>query len=483
MEVLLPVSSEQHTQMSSTPTTATAAQGQKGPLSEAHFRAALQSFFRDQPLAVLLLLRFDFGWSRWGALAGSISSLVDLPNAVAIEDGSPGQAELAALLGGDAVLFARASAATMFRPMVREEAFRSVFNFLRWREPAEAQQPARRRQAAGPASETSLLSEARYPALEQLVVAALTDTWSAVRKATARALAQAVGPLPPQLLDRLHETLLQVASGLPRTGGGDGGGGAEAVAAAAAAAAGAPAGVPACLEPTPLFRTKSAGSMPPAIAHAATASAAGVGSPQGAWKAHEGLLLGMSALLRFLCEVQWGLHDRASESAAGAGESGETERAEGAARRVLFCRMCEAVRPTLFEMLAHPQITVREVAQDTFLATLATLPAATEPVPMAAPLAQGAAEGTAQETFLTGGRPLPADEEPSSRQRSPVAPRGGTQAPLSVPAPLSDPASASFAEVIDRLSQVLWATTLTSKLGEAEVVIRRGALIAAGTLS
>ena len=86
MEVLLPVSSEQHTQMSSTPTTATAAQGQKGPLSEAHFRAALQSFFRDQPLAVLYCASTLAGAAgvRWpGAYQASSTSRTLWPSRMA----------------------------------------------------------------------------------------------------------------------------------------------------------------------------------------------------------------------------------------------------------------------------------------------------------------------------------------------------------------------------------------------------------------
>ena len=105
-------------------------------------RSRLHVFFttltEPLPVAVVRLLSFDFGWSTFagGALDGSVLDGTAV-NGLDIS-AAGGLEELAVLLGGDdAVLFARSCAAPMSRPMVREEAFRSLFKWLQHECPGE----------------------------------------------------------------------------------------------------------------------------------------------------------------------------------------------------------------------------------------------------------------------------------------------------------------------------------------------------------
>ena len=276
---------------------------------EEALRARLQAFFASNPsslpLAILRLQRYDFGWSVFAGsriIASGIDSAIDgaALNEVALP--AAGLAELADILGGgDAATFALSCAAPMSRPMVREEAFRSLFAWLQRCE-----------------SDAEAFVVEHYASLEQLILAALTDTWSAVRKASARALDRAAMPMRLSHLRRLHASVLALRIRL-QTGSG------------------------------------SAGS-----------ASGGVVSDQNAWKAHEGLLLGTAALLRFVGRLQVsgaGLVVTAEPSAIASFE-------EDHAPEALLRRMRTEIRPTIFAMLAHPQIAVRETAQDTFLATL-----------------------------------------------------------------------------------------------------------------
>ena len=171
------------------------------PLCDDALRSRLHVFFttlsEPLPAAVVRLLSFDFGWSTFagGALDGSVLDGTAV-NGLDIS-AAGGLEELAVLLGGDdAVLFARSCAAPMSRPMVREEAFRSLFKWLQHECPTE-------------------FATAHYASLEQLMLAALTDTWSAVRKGSARALGGALVPLAAAQLHQLHFSMLALRLRLP----------------------------------------------------------------------------------------------------------------------------------------------------------------------------------------------------------------------------------------------------------------------------
>ena len=253
-------------------------------VAEGALRERLQHFFQQAdalPLAVLRLLRFNFGWSVFASPAITAAS-IDASlhgaavNGVQLEEG--GLEELAALLGGeDASLLAHSCAAPMSRPMVREEAFRSTFAWL--------QQDKDRTQ-------TQQFSAAHYTALEQLILSALTDTWSAVRKASARALGRAIGPLSPAHLRELHSSILSLRLGLP---------------------AHAPSSATS-------ERRPSLGEL------------GGASSSASAWKAHEGLLLGTASLLRYLAAV-----------GRAAAEGSSPERPGAWALHELFVDVCKQV--------------------------------------------------------------------------------------------------------------------------------------------
>ena len=145
-------------------------------------RDSLQNFLHTHargPLVVLELLRFNFGWSTFPAALVAGAGLDDAVrarplNSVGLSGGGLG--DLAALLGveggvGEAV--ARECAGSMNRPIVREEAFRFCFAWLE-----------RERGAAE-------LVRDQFGALELLLLLAVTDTWSAVRKASARSIESA----------------------------------------------------------------------------------------------------------------------------------------------------------------------------------------------------------------------------------------------------------------------------------------------------
>ena len=278
----------------------------------AHFGSVRQ---QPGPLAALRLLRFDFGWSTFFQPASATQLAAPPLNSTALET-EEGLAALAALFEGeDALVLARSCAAPMSRPMVREEAFRSTFAWLQHDSGAAA------------------FASEHYAALEQLVLAALTDTWSAVRKASARALGRALVPLAPAELRALHDSVLELRRHLPTS--------AQAAAAAAEPSGGSGSG----------GGTLGAGW-----------------SAANAWKAHEGLLLGTTALLRFLSGHASGqLPPPSLGEPAAAPPACRTTAAE---RSDLFGEACVAIRPTLFVMLAHDQLTVREFAQEAFLVSL-----------------------------------------------------------------------------------------------------------------
>lgn len=276
-------------------------------------RRRLQSQFvrptgEPAPLTAFRLLEFDFGWSCYpdGARNGILL------------DGE-GLARLAALFEGeDALVLARSCATPMSRPMVREEAFRSTFAWLK-RDSAAVE-----------------FSTAHWPALEQLFLTALTDTWSAVRKASARALTSALVPLAAQELGALHSSILELRRRLH----------------SAATAAVEPA-----------LGTAGAGSDRQGVTSASLATSA--------WKAHEGLLLGTTALLRFFASHEQAASAAATAPAASGPAAGcSPGRSSLAERHALLGSACTVVRPTLYTMLAHDQVTVREYAQEAFLASL-----------------------------------------------------------------------------------------------------------------
>ena len=310
---------------------------------EEALRVRLHAFFAEHtergslPEAVLKLLKFDFGWSYFGTTAKSHDSL-----SCAVLDGAAlnevdlttneGLSKLAAFVdGADAPLFARSCAAPMSRPMVREESYRSMFTWLQHNASAET------------------FAAHHYDAIEQLVLAALTDTWSAVRKASARALGSALVPLSSTQIHNLHLSILDLRLSLPAgrpdasdvatTSSNQG-------AVGRAHVSGSPPSASAFTESPP-----APASLVPSTRKDLHTEVDSAYAEQNAWKAHEGLLLGTAALLRFL----------ASRVASGLDLTTELSQ--------LAC-MCSSVRPTLFPMLAHVQITVRETAQDTFLATL-----------------------------------------------------------------------------------------------------------------
>ena len=63
--------------------------------------------------------------------------------------------------------------------------------------------------AAAAREQREQLAAAHYDALEQLILSALTDTWSAIRKASARALRQP--RLVPEHLRQLHSRFSRYA--------------------------------------------------------------------------------------------------------------------------------------------------------------------------------------------------------------------------------------------------------------------------------
>ena len=110
-------------------------------IKEEALRAALQRFYAAQsdslPLTILRLMRFAFGWSSFAYTTITLPGLGlnDLAvNALELGEVGGGLAELAVMFGNDggvdADLFARSCAAPMSRPMVRDEAFRSMFTWL-----------------------------------------------------------------------------------------------------------------------------------------------------------------------------------------------------------------------------------------------------------------------------------------------------------------------------------------------------------------
>lgn len=208
----------------------------------------------------------------------------------------------------------------MNRPLVREEAFRAVYRWLA----------------------TEPLTPGSLALLAHLLVTALTDAWSAIRKAAAAAVGRLLPPLlsPPQLV-LFHAHLLSLSEELLQEGG---------------PAAGGPDLVDATPTvggrvdalPRPLLRRHSE---PPPRSTPAGASGPSWGStaprvpPQqhgSQWKALEGLMLGITAMIR------------ASKPADALLEAGRYD----------------ALRPTLYRLLAHPQISVRETARSAFLAAL-----------------------------------------------------------------------------------------------------------------
>lgn len=258
-------------------------------------RTRLQAFLTSTPegtpLAVLRLLRFNFAWSVYGpqqipaaALHADSSARI---SSVDLEQ-SEGLTQLAALLGGQMQApFANACAEPVNRPMVREVAFKSLFAYLR------------------NAPEAAAFVEAHFGWLEQMVLTALTDTWSAVRKASARALGAALVPsLGLQRLCSLHDRLLRVSQRLlaeetasqppPRTH------------------AERPKHTRSGSDPSisPPRSLHSASVSTPCL-HGAAGSASGEapkrasaapavlprGAAAGGWRAHEGVMLGLSSLL------------------------------------------------------------------------------------------------------------------------------------------------------------------------------------------
>ena len=204
---------------------------------------------------------------------------------------------------------------SMNRPIVREEAFRFCFAWLE-----------RERGAAE-------LVRDQFGALELLLLLAVTDTWSAVRKASARSIERALAPL---LDGRARAAVRHDDRDLPRprqrrrrrarrrrAGDASASGGSSLRRRPGAAAAGAP----------------------PPVATSSPAAPSAAAAQQGAWRAHEGLVMGIGALVAI---------------AAGSARLSATE------RRRLLVHMCEHMRPTLYRLLAHPQIAVRQTAEATF---------------------------------------------------------------------------------------------------------------------
>ena len=147
-------------------------------IKEAALRTRLRAYFTTNPIdAALSLLPFDFGWSD--TLSSANSTPLDDDN----------HSALASLFPNDPSpsILARSCAAPINKPIIREEAFKAAFAWL---------------QHAG--ATAASYAEAHAEELRQLLLAALTDTWSAVRRASARALGRALVPFAASELRALH---------------------------------------------------------------------------------------------------------------------------------------------------------------------------------------------------------------------------------------------------------------------------------------
>ena len=254
-------------------------------IKEAALRTRLRAYFTTNPIdAALSLLPFDFGWSD--TLSSANSTPLDDDN----------HSALASLFPNDPSpsILARSCAAPINKPIIREEAFKAAFAWL---------------QHAG--ATAASYAEAHAEELRQLLLAALTDTWSAVRRASARALGRALVPFAASELRALHAAMLALRNQLSSS------------------------------------------------------------NSSNAWKAHEGLLLGTTALLHFLSGRIGALMPPPSSNGGGGSSSSEYV-SSSAERHSLLAAACADVRPTLYLYLAHEQLTVREYAQEAYLATLPT---------------------------------------------------------------------------------------------------------------